>query len=501
MRMYRLPSSANLSWKTWSAPASIQWVVNINVNFLSVIEMSWRLNAPRDFCIAIKSTPEKLGPGRYNVETSIGNTRPMKAPFNIRAGPPRDPLSGNPGPGEYNPSLPSQWQPYSSVFHSKSKREIYNLNTSVPAPTAHSQINDWTPSAPPIAPKHTIIDSRRPSGYVGQASVVGYTQSSDGSWLPVREAERGPEMIGPGSYDPILHERENSVSLGMDASRNVFRGDPTNPGPGAYEIVEKDTRLPIAISNRIASRPSSSVRKIYTGQRVWTSLAAETNACFKNHGPRKLFGKPADTPAPCDYNPELPKSRIDGDRSSFGVRAERKWLEQPKDTPGPGAYDIPDYVWVRRSNSTIPKAVDVTKVANVPGPGAYDPELPSRGGKANAVFMSQVSRLGSGATDPPGPGQYSPKIIDDAGKVHQKIHNSRFEKVGDWIEMSKIQTPSPDTYQKLEDGHGHGRTIAKAKRGELFEKNKNPGPGTYEVKHNTFFRKSHNSSIPPMPLD
>ena len=463
--------------------------------------MSWRLNAPRDFCIAIKSTPAQLGPGRYNVESSIGNSKPMKAPFNIRAGPPRDPAAANPGPGQYNPDLPTGWHPNNSVFNSRSKRELYNLNLGVPSPTEHSHIEDWTPAAPPIAPKRTQIDARRPSGYVGQSSVVGYAQSGDGSWLPVRENERGPEMIGPGSYDPVYRERENSVSLGMDASRDVFRGERDNPGPGAYHIVEKDTRLPIAISNRVVSRPSSSVRKIYMGQRVWTSLAAETSACFKNHGPRQLFGNPGDTPAPCAYDPELPKSRIDGDRSSFGVRAERKWLEQPKDTPGPGAYDIPDYIWVRRSNSTIPKAVDVAKLSNVPGPGAYDPELPQRGKKANAVFMSQAPRSQSGETDPPGPGQYSPKIIDDVGKVHQKIHHSRFDKVGDWLEMSKKKTPSPDAYQKLKTDHGNGVTIAKSKRGDLFDKNKNPGPGTYEVKHSTMFRKSHNSSIPPMPLD
>jgi hypothetical protein len=104
-------------------------------------------------------------------------------------------------------------------------------------------------------------------------------------------------------------------------------------------------------------------------------------------------------------------------------------------------------------------------------------------------------------SDSPGPGNYTPQLIDRWKKLPVQIHNARFEKHGDWIEMSKITTPSPDAYQKLDLDLNAGRTIPKSPRFEPLKKNRIPGPGTYNIKHSSMFRKSRNSSVPPIPND
>jgi hypothetical protein len=63
-----------------------------------------------------------------------------------------------------------------------------------------------------------------------------------------------------------------------------------------------------------------------------------------------------------------------------------------------------------------------------------------------------------------------------------------------------IETPSPDAYQKIELDTGRGKTIPKSPRFEPRQTRDVPGPGTYEVKHNSLLRRSRNSSIPPFDL-
>lgn len=311
-------------------------------------------------------------------------------------------------------------------------------------------------------------------------------------------------MIGPGTYNPNLPERDvPTISLGMDATRDLFGTPPDVPGPGAYNIPELNTKLPVAISKRVEERPSSSVRKIHCGPKAWTSLANETNAVFKFQGERRIFPPGDKTPDPGYYNPELPSGKEAGDRSSFSVRSKRQEIFPTVETPGPGTYNIKDK-WIKDKRPTTPRAVSeqVIPTAFVPGPGAYDTELKRKIDKRpNSVFMSRSKRTSSASTDPPGPGQYSPKIIDEYRKVPKKIRQTRYEKVGDWLEQSKKKTPAPDAYQNLEGDLRRGRTIPKSPRFEHEHRNRVPGPGTYEVKHGTMFRRSHNSSIPRMPDD
>ena len=430
----------------------------------------------------------------------------MKAPFNVRAGPPIDHLSGIPGPGQYEAKPVDESQcDYASVFNSRTKRSLYGKFPPYPAPDRYSEIKDWTPAPPPEPrPNYEPEPYRPPSGFFGQPNIAGYAENESGRMVPIIRMERGPEMIGPGTYSPKQPENDiPSVSLGMEARQDLWGTPPDVPGPGAYLIPEINTKIPVAISKRVEERPSSSVRKIHCGPKAWTSLAAETNAVFKFQGDRQIFPPGDQTPDPGYYNPESARRKEAGDRSSFSVRSDRPEIFPTIETPGPGTYEIKDK-WIKDKRPTTPRAVveDVIPTAYVPGPGAYNVELKRKiDRRPNSVFMSRSKRTTSAETDPPGPGKYSPKIIDEYRRIPKKITQTRYEKVGDWLEQSKKKTPSPDAYQRIDSDLRRGRTIPKSPRFAVEHRNRVPGPGTYEVKHATMFRKSRNSSVPPMPDD
>lgn len=425
----------------------------------------------------------------------------MKAPFNAGSHPPKDPLSRNPGPGQYEAKPINETRPYADVFHSRSKRQVYP-KSQTPSPTTYASLKDWVPEPPPISHPRPVIENRPISGYVGQNNVVGFEQSEEtGEWLPIKKIDRDQTTLGPGTYTPVLPSRETpTVCLDMDATRNLYGTPLGYPGPGAYSPMQRDTRIPIAISKKTEERITSSVRKIYSGPRVWTSLAGETNAVFRFHGDRQLFPLAEKTPDPGVYDLSPPKKREFGNHTAFGVHSDRKSYDTPSDTPGPGAYNVTAGRWIKKGKHPVRQAVDRGAGDNVPGPGSYDPELPGDRNRArpNSVFMSRASRGGKDATDPPGPGNYSPKTLDEYGKVPVKIRQSRFERVGNWIEMSKKPTPSPDKYRPLEGESGKGKTIPRDTRFKGERRGRTPGPGAYEVKHETMYRKSHNSSIPRM---
>jgi hypothetical protein len=245
--------------------------------------------------------------------------------------------------------------------------------------------------------------------------------------------------------------------------------------------------------------PSTSIRKIYSGPRVWTSLASETHPAFKFHGERRLFPEVEETPDPGQYDTAAPPPRVAGDRSGFGVKGTRQPLYSTDDNPGPGTYDTAGR-WIGRRTSTVRRAVDHDDPSTIaPGPGAYDPHRPAEGddAHAHAVFLSGTRRTEKVATLPPGPGRYSPKMIT---KAPARIHQGRFERHGNWIEQSKIEGPSPDAYQQIGGDHGEGKTIPKGRRMEKMLVSDVPGPGAYAVKHQSLLKRSRNSSIPPFDL-
>jgi hypothetical protein len=348
-----------------------------------------------------------------------------------------------------------------------------------------------------VPPKPTV-ESRAASGFVGQ-SVVGYRQDdTTGEWLPIKKFVSGPGAIGPGTYDPQYSADPDitPVCLDMSANRDLYGSPVENPGPGAYTPMTPDLRIPRVIGNRIEAVPSTSIRKIYSGPRVWTSLATETHPVFRFHGERKLFPEVEETPDPGQYDIAPPPTQVPGDRSGFGARGTRQPLYSMDDNPGPGTYDITGR-WIGRRTSTVRRAVDHDDPSTIaPGPGAYDPHPAADGDGVHphSVFLSGAARTQKVTTLPPGPGRYSPKFIL---KSPARIHQGRFERHGNWIEQSKIEGPSPDAYQEIMCNRGEGKTIPKSPRFERMSVNGVPGPGTYAVKHQSFLKRSRNSSVPP----
>jgi hypothetical protein len=287
----------------------------------------------------------------------------------------------------------------------------------------------------------------------------------------------------------------------MSANRDLYGSPPENPGPGAYTPSVPDMRIPAVIANRHEEKPSTSIRKIYTGPRTWTSLANETHPAFRYQGTRSLYPDVEKTPDPGLYDVSAPRTKAAGDLSSFGVRADRQPLHSGDDNPGPGTYNVTGEKWIKRRKETVRHAVDRFDPSTVvPGPGAYDPKRPPRGERArpHSVFASGTARTTSSKTIPPGPGRYSPGWV--GGKVAPKIHQSRFAKHGDFIQQGLIETPAPDAYQKIEMDAGQGKTIPRSPRLQPMHKSDAPGPGTYEVKHDSLLKRSRNSSIPPFDL-
>lgn len=482
--------------------------------------MSWGLYSNRIFCISSNSTPAKIGPGKYDTVDYIGNNKQMKAPFNSGDKEPKNPFAKTPGPGQYEPKILEKGNDYASVFDSKTKRKAYTTtNNQNPSPTSYSCIDSWMPE-PPAIPKKQLPRAKPPSGFIGQ-DVTGYIESPSNELIPLKKPFLDASYIGPGYYDPELPTRETpGVNLEMSSKRQLYGTPPDVPGPGAYKPTFHDSRIPKVISDRKEDKVVLTNRPIYTGPRSWTSLANETNAVFKYRGVRQIFPPGEATPGPSEYEINLPQTKVAGNLSSFGVRAQRQPLHSPDDNPGPGAYNVNAPKWIKKTKkSTARHAID--KITNptsfVPGPGAYDPfsaQDQKKQKRANSVFMSKTDRNLTSRNITPGPGRYTPK---KPGEVQPKqdlksqklrftdvkkqintpdIKESRFPKFGNWIEASKIISPSPDQYQSIESDAGSGKTIPHSPRFERSHKSRDPGPGAYEVVHDSFFKKSFNTSIP-----
>jgi hypothetical protein len=112
--------------------------------------------------------------------------------------------------------------------------------------------------------------------------------------------------------------------------------------------------------------------------------------------------------------------------------------------------------------------------------------------RPSTQFASQVHREQRVETEVPGPGQYDPRTIDGDHRVPQLIHETRFATSGNWIDRTKQEIPSPDTYQQVTIEPGRGRTISKTYRDDHVADS--PGPGHYDVVHGSLFKRSKNAA-------
>lgn len=461
--------------------------------------MLFSLNSKRTFDNEIKSTPPDVGPGVYNIVPVMGNHKKSKAPFGSRSE--RNiyekPEFEAPPVGEYDPKIMGKSIAITSAFRSEEKRKVFTISKN-PAPTDY-QFTSTPKHIPNLNRCKRLPTQKITTCYVGQ-DITGFTDQ-EGKWVPMKIERHGPEYLGPGSYDPKPPaDMAYSKFLGTNSKRDVFPRHDSFPGPGEYSPEKaKSEKLSVSIRNVIRDTPKKSDDPDeYLSPLTWTENQPETSAVFKSRNPRQTFATHDNTPGPTSYfRPQrLRMSAGDG----FGTRAERNPLAALNDNPGPGAYDVQPKKWLK-DRASIGRKTSVPQTVNdTPGPGQYrltnswTSGLPK---KATSAFASRSTREETVGNDVPGPGRYTVKIDDKSHAVPTLIRETRFSKVGDWIDYSKEALPPPDAYQtvSMEPSRKKGRTISSLLR-DPVNKDNFPGPGAYNVLHDSMLKRSRNAAAP-----
>lgn len=147
----------------------------------------------------------------------------------------------------------------------------------------------------------------------------------------------------------------------------------------------------------------------------------------------------------------------------------------------------------------------------VPGPGTYDPAMTLAKEKAPGYRVGTEPRHSLGGNSQnPGPGQYFDAKKDALNKIGTSF--SKAERIG---KMGPSSTPGPGNYEVLLSKKSSGKTMGarfsanpshlavgpgaydpkldwsrphassytmRIRTGEMYEANRNPGPGQYELK-------------------
>ena len=462
--------------------------------------MSWGLFSKRDFCLSSNATPEKLGPGAYNVPPPDPPIKPSNAPFGSRV-PANDvpKPNGVPDPGQYE-AKPLDEQP-KYIFSSKTKRKIFEDTAKTPAPNSYQQLEDWI-KEPPKPTKHKLEPSSRPlTGFVGQ-DVSGYQEDENGELKPVQIQFKTPNDIGPGSYEAPELKKPTPIYMDRPAERDLYGKFNDVPGPGAYKYNDYQTKMMHEIRQIHREKPPETQAPVYLGPEPWIQeREALTRSCFKSKTERGIFPPGEYVPPPGMYAEEndittMLKTPISRAQTAFGVRTGRSDFWTPTDTPGPGAYSPKGYKWIKKGQRPGRHAVDRPPPdEGVPGPGSYDWAKDKKTTRPNSVFMTRTKRVLQNdlGKDAPGPGHYTPTF--DPTKVPTKFNaTKRFKGQDVWISTSCA--PPVGCYDPIYDTSSKGRTISRIGHRPLYDKSSTPGPGKYEITHKSFLRHSYNSSIP-----
>jgi hypothetical protein len=244
--------------------------------------------------------------------------------------------------------------------------------------------------------------------------------------------------------------------------------------------------------HRKAKRENDSMSQVIE-PRVWVQPQAEASPAFRSRGRRELFSAVQSTPSPVAY--QRNQKLVCENGNGLGHRQERVFGLPANDNPGPGAYEIRGKLG-KRAKSALPRAVEETKTGTawVPGPGQYNVagNALKADGRKDSAFMSVAKREIEKPMFNPAPGSYETAGGTSVGKILPLIHESRTDKVNDWIDHSKGEIPAPDSYQSVKMGPGRGQTISKLGR-DVGTSNEVPGPGSYEVVHGAIGTRSRNA--------
>lgn len=207
---------------------------------------------------------------------------------------------------------------------------------------------------------------------------------------------------GPGRYY-FRESSNNGVKFPLAHRRPLFNVD-ENPAPGSYSIQSIfDNKKSFSFSPKL-TKPEPK----YPGPGSYDVKDVVTNSARPVIGKEKrkdnfLKDEQVSIPGPGRYN--FRHTLVEGPQWRFGSEASRK-VKELEQTPGPGAYEIPD------TKSKIvfkfPSSRKNDKLENIPGPGHYNVQNKNR----YAFFAMSRSEKYQKLSGPfiPGPGEYNYSI-------------------------------------------------------------------------------------------
>eukprot|EP00002_Diphylleia_rotans_P029180 TRINITY_DN5929_c0_g1_i1.p1 TRINITY_DN5929_c0_g1~~TRINITY_DN5929_c0_g1_i1.p1 ORF type:complete len:520 (-),score=93.32 TRINITY_DN5929_c0_g1_i1:1169-2728(-) len=422
--------------------------------------MAFTTRSKRETDVALKSTPESVGPGAY-VKGSTRKTRAANAPFNSSV--PREPVVvvgedfKTPGPGAYQVKETVSHNAVSATAMVAKSSRFDDKTKPIPGPGSYQVESKW------VKDDHTKYypNAGRRINWVRVATApsipnsnqsYGYDETPTGELVlhrpPSRDATKGPAYYAP---DDRAVRPTRAVDFSKSkVNRSAFNPAP-NPGPGQYE--------PPAIKKHedFSTKPSSNFASKVERQ----SVVKKTQLA---------------TPGPGSY--EVPsgfkKPHVPEENQFFGSTVDR---------------------------SVIPSTFSRTAPAglNTPGPGAYE-EIRTRfrSEKPGALadhgpFSSTVSRFKEEPHQKLGPGAYNSHLINSVGKIRRNPHvkggfgavEERFTHDHTVIEPT-TDTVGPGSYEVEKKPRRRVKPSSVFKSGTertSFSKGKEeiPAPGAYEL--------------------
>ena len=257
----------------------------------------------------------------------------------------------------------------------------------------------------------------------------------------------------------------------------LFKGDDSNPGPGAYDLRAEEIKVPAPVFGQ-AKRQDLFQKSCAPGPPPAPEVKPKESKSSKTlkpaHFKEKLETIKVSQPDRPNDDPKKPKTTI---AYSFGNKVYSIQGGQEASV-GPGQYD-PNFKAVQTSRGTtfgvkheskskVPNGSNGSNGSNGPGPGAYE----VRTERASSVAFGKGLRSAAGDAWVPGPNQYN---ISRELNSNGKSLTSRRP-----LPTNKDKMPGPGAYDLRNCFSSPAFAVVSGKRTNFIQPGNNPGPGEYD---------------------
>jgi hypothetical protein len=283
-------------------------------------------------------------------------------------------------------------------------------------------------------------------------------------------------MPSPGCYDPndsLTKNKSPNVAFGNRPKVSDLKGDGA-PGPGQYQLKTTLGGPNVHIGEKIAERvydrapgPGTYEQKNNPNHKAAPSFSI-SGVTGEQHMPTRGM------PGPGTY--ESPE-RLNDTGFKFGSE-QRKGLASKHEAPGPGQYSIPSRVGNEGKSVLMAGRHEIKQNTNQVGPGQYQLQSTLKGPQYSMGVGEKGTKLNKDSLTNPPPGTYT--VDPKTGK--SSAPGVVFGK--DLRDRSKADNmPGPGNYALPSTITNKGITIEG--RHEIKEKDRAPGPGTYDQNLNS----------------